>query len=287
MHLRKSFQGRLLLATFLSLFPVHPKESEVVGENATGIVAKKQYFLPGDAKKTTALCAVTHGDGKGECIVGEYVKRIKWQANRFFKESSEDYIADEEKAKIACRAHKDLGIFSKDDNLKALSRWVTYSKRYATEEDAINNTNGVLGQEELPTSVKNQLSSQSLKNPMKFLDPNKGVVVEIIFDSSKDPADMYKVLSLEDEDDNIVKTALSDEDLDWFVGIEKPATVSLRNCYTEDSFNKAIEGLEKFDKAHSEYNLFADSGFLDKCEEISKYWSADDKVTDGGDDLPF
>jgi hypothetical protein len=112
-----------------------------------------------------------------------------------------------------------------------------------------------------------------------FTDPDDGFIVKIKRDSAaakaaNDPS-LYYSVTFHTKNYVPVKWPLPDEGFERF---EKTPSLHsmLSGVYSAKDFNRALDGLERFDKEHG-YNVFGHDKWLDICEEIAAYYPEDDE----------
>ena len=106
-----------------------------------------------------------------------------------------------------------------------------------------------------------------------FSDPDDGFIVKVIKDSVAGKKDMSKYYQTSWEQNNFVpvKYPLSDEMLEEKFADMVTLPELYENNYTAKTFDRALDGLQRFDAEH-EYNLFSFDAFMDTLEEISGYY---------------
>lgn len=111
-----------------------------------------------------------------------------------------------------------------------------------------------------------------------FSDPDDGFIVKVIRDSVAGKKDMAKYYQTSWEQDNYVpiKWPLSDEMLEEKFTDMVTLPELYENKYTAKTFDRALDGLQRFDAEH-EYNLFSFDSFMDTLEEISGYYPDPDE----------
>jgi hypothetical protein len=106
-----------------------------------------------------------------------------------------------------------------------------------------------------------------------FSDPDDGFIVKVVRDSVAGKKDMSKYYQTSWEQSNYVpiKWPLSDEMLEEKFADMVTLPELYENKYTAKTFDKALDGLQRFDAEH-EYNFFSFDSFMDTLEEISGYY---------------
>jgi hypothetical protein len=111
-----------------------------------------------------------------------------------------------------------------------------------------------------------------------FTDPDDGFVVKIVRDSKKakeanDPS-LYYDVSFHTKNYIPLKWPLPDN-MEEVMENATPLTELYENRYSVKDFNKALDGLTRFDEKYG-YNIFSQDSWLDKCEEVALQYPDED-----------
>ncbi len=149
------------------------------------------------------------------------------------------------------------------------TKWVVYADKYVGGKP-------VFGRLELPHSAKEKMNdliivAEDSDEPIEtdpFTDLDTGRAIIVTYDKDEDPKDKYKVaidyLAAPD------KYKITDEQGEFWSQQDTLKSM-FTNCYTVKDFQKALDGVQIFDK-QNEIGLFEMDSWLDVCEEIAAYY---------------
>ena len=105
-----------------------------------------------------------------------------------------------------------------------------------------------------------------------FTDPDEGFITLITKDSKAGASDPGKYYSVDFYTKNYIPVKLPlPEGFENKYEDLKPLTELFENVYTGKTFEKAMDGLQRFDSEHG-YGVFEYDDFLDTCEQIAAYY---------------
>lgn len=154
----------------------------------------------------------------------------------------------------------------------------------------------IFGRLELKVSMKKQMNvlcaSEDVDEPIEtdpFTDPDTGLPIEVVKDTTLDANEMYKLKLRQDfhkegkEKGKVKFYPLSDEDLLAFEKVESLHS-QFKNCFVREDFDAQVSGLEYFDKKYK-FGLFQDEDFIDVVEELSGWAeSLEERKKEGSED---
>ena len=242
-------------------YPLHKHLLKVQSTDKEGNPLNDSNGNP-EIKNRAIFNAKIHGQkDETEDIVDEYIARVYKRAY--------DEIQDEPTRK---KFLSPITGYKGTDNkwvpgIAAMKSWIIYG-----------DLNGKFGRVELPVSVKDKLNEVAAQQDMDadpFTDPDTGRIVFITFDPTEnDPKKKYSVAI-----DLSGPSPLTDEQFDALQG-QKPLEEIYENTYTRRDFDRAVEGLKRFDEESVEklkklgfpggYEIFTFDEFFDVAERIAE-----------------
>lgn len=84
-------------------------------------------------------------------------------------------------------------------------------------------------------------------------------------------------------DEFFEETAISDEDMEYFLNEVPTLEEIYKDVYSQKDFNMALDGLKRFDEENG-YDIFADDGFLTEIEEMAAMIPDEDSKNDEGEE---
>ena len=267
---------------YIRFYPVHP------GVDSYFILPRMVHFLEiegpkwedgemvkdGDdnpvmeVRKRTVYNSRIHG-GTEKDIVDEYIKFVQ-------KIADETYGNDKKKKREFMKfvnGYNEKGKFH--GGIKGTLDYVGYAGQI--NKDTLQETK--FGLVSLKKSVREGMLAKSNTEAADegiqtdpFTDPDDGFITLITKDSEAGKKDPGKYYSVDFYSKNWipVKCPLP-EGFEARYEDMKPLTELFENVYTAKTFEKAMDGLQRFDAEHG-YGVFEYDEFLDTCEEISAYY---------------
>lgn len=221
-----------------------------------------------EVKKRTVYNSRIHGGTKKD-VVDEYVNFVQ-------KLADETYGSDKKKKKEYMKhvnGYNEKGKFV--GGIKGTLDYVGYAG--TINKDTLKETK--FGLISLKKSVREGMLAKSNTESADegiqtdpFTDPDDGFVTLITKDSKAGATDPGKYYSVDFYTKNWVPVKCPlPEGFELKYEELKPLTELFEGIYTAKMFEKAMDGLQRFDAEHG-YGVFEYDEFLDICEEISSYY---------------
>lgn len=259
----------------IRIFPPHPGGKSYVQQKCV-------HWLP---------FIVDEKDDKGKVTGQKDTKRPIFNARIHAgssKDVIEEYIAaarrlvEEDKKLTAEEIKKKIDLlynFKRGEKVSGNYSWVIYGK--------VTNSKGTkFGRIELKTSIKNRLddisTSENASDPMKidpFTDPDSGFAIKVTYNPDADKAQDYYKTEFLTKDYVPVVVKLTDEELEHFSKMDSLHDM-LVNSYKAKNFEKAIEGLELYDKKNGFGVFDKDIDFLDTCAQLADQYPEEEEKKD-------
>lgn len=275
--------GYLSITDGFNLFRLYPAHDP---ENESWIYPKVVSWLPVKSKgkdgeteiKGKPIFNAKIHAGWEKDLVEEYIEHLRAKLQKKFstKKEVQNAMAPVYDSKNKTAINPKWGYIVYADKLKGLD----------VKKDKI------FGRLEIKVSMKKQMNvlcaSEDVDEPIEtdpFTDPDTGLPIEVMKDTSLDANEMYKLKLRQDfikegKDKGKVKFfPLSDDDLLAFEKVETLAS-QFKDCFKRQDFDAQLAGLEYFDKKFK-FGLFQDEDFIDVVEELSGWAeSLEERQTD-------
>lgn len=194
----------------------------------------------------------------------------------------------EEYVRAATAYLQDLGTADAEDKIAILTHWQTglaiqYSwVVYAAKHTKVGEmTKKQFGLWEFGKSVRNQLNDLAQdEDPDEqiefdpFTDPDKGLPVQVKYDSKKNAQNKYKLKLLRNP------IPLENEELETYAEV-KPLSKLFRHNYTPQTFERALQGLQLFDIEHG-IDIFESEDFQTIIEKVRDQFEWDNAEQEEG-----
>lgn len=216
--------------------------------------------------------STVHGDTELD-LINEYKEFVRAQGMEMYKDDKEGY---KEYMKNIWGYGHGKNFFG---GLKASEEFVAYGSLLERKDGQLVEKDlyrvilkGSMRKEMLKMSASEDGDEGITTDP--FTDPDDGFVVKIVRDSKKakeanDPS-LYYDVSFYTKNYIPVKFPLPDSFVDKMEEIPSLAS-QFENKYTTKEFDKALEGLTRFDEEYG-YNVFSQDAWLDICEKVASQY---------------